>query len=149
MKQIESKIGMRIIEIIFLVLLGIPRIILHDLSLIEKGTFINLLLVFVPILVWIVYILFRNDKAPVLSIFILCLLYGVILAVTHQLLWTHSFPGYIQLGGNLSGLSGGLSTFIARSFAFISSLMTGALIGLILSVITWALSKVEKLYIRG
>ncbi|MEY8561146.1 hypothetical protein AALF85_10620 [Jeotgalicoccus halotolerans] len=149
MQQIESKIGMRIIEIIFLVLLGIPRTILHDLSLIEEGTFINLLFVFVPILVWIVYILFRNDKAPAFSIFILCVLYGVILAVTHQLLWAHSFPGYIQLGGNLSELSGALSTFIARSFAFISSLMTGALTGLVLSMIIWVLSKMKKLYIRG
>lgn len=144
MQQIEDKLGMRIKEIIFLALLSVPRVILHDLSLIEEGTVVNLLFVFVPILVWVIYILFRNDKAPVLSIFILCLFYGVILAVTHQVLWTQSFSQDIQFSGNLAELSGSTSTLVAKILSFISSLTTSAAIGLFLSALMWVLIKIKK-----
>lgn len=148
MKKLEERLGIGVFELLILSLLGVPRVILHDLSLIEEGTFVNALFVFVPVIIWVMYILFKNTRGPFLSMFILCCIYGVLLALTHQVLWTQSFPDPVQLGGNLSNIPEAVSGGIARSFAFLSSLATGVVLGLILGFVTWALDRLFKM-IRG
>ena len=148
MKYLENKLGVGFFELIILSLLGLPRIILHDLSLIEEGTFINGLLVCMPIIIWITYILVKNVETPFLSMFILCCMYGVFLALTHQILWLQSFPEPVQFGGNLSNVPPAVSNGIARVFAFLSSLTTGAVLGVILGAVTRGLNHLLKIFRR-
>lgn len=146
MKTFEAHFGMKLIEIVVLALLGLPRIVLHDLSIIEEGSFLNSILVFGPVVIWFSYILVRNQEAPVWSIFILSCLYGLILALTHQIFWHESFPDGVKLGGNLSHISMEVSTVIARFFALMSSLTTGLILALMLSGIMWVLCKVVGVF---
>lgn len=148
MKNFEARFGMKIIEIVILALLGLPRIVLHDLSIIEEGSLVNSILVFGPVVIWFLYILVRNQEVPVWSIFILSCFYGLILALTHQILWDESFPDGVKLGGNLSHISIEVSTVIARFLALMSSLTTGLVLALILSGIMWVSSKVMGVFKR-
>ena len=149
MSKVKEKLGVGIFELAALSLLGLPRVILHDLSVIEEGTFFNSLLVFVPVIVWIIYILRRKVKAPFLSMLLLCIIYGIILGITHQILWTQSFPEGVQLGGNLSELPAAVSNAIIRGFAFLSSITTGTIMGLALGAVTWLLNQLLNRIIRG
>lgn len=146
MKNFEARFGMKIIEIVILALLGLPRIVLHDLSIIEEGSLVNSILVFGPVVIWFLYILVRNQEAPVWSIFILSCFYGLILALTHQIFWHESFPEGVKFGGNLSHILIEVSTVIARVFALISSLTTGLVLALILSGIMWVSCKVMEVF---
>lgn len=136
----KEKLGIHWFELLALSLLGLPRIIFHDLSIIKEGTFINGLFVFIPAVIWILYLIMRGVSRPFTAMLLLCLVYGVVLAITHQLMWSGVFPNGIALGGNLSHLSG-FSTIIPRTFAFFSSLATGAVLGVILGSVTWIISQ--------
>lgn len=149
MSKVKEKLGMGIFELITLSLLGLPRVILHDLSLIEEGTFFNSLLVFIPLIVWTIYMLRKKVKAPFLSMLFLCIIYGIILGITHQVLWTQSFPEGVQLGGDLSELPAAVSNTIIRSFAFLSSITTGTIMGLVLGTVTWLLNQFLNRIIKG
>lgn len=141
MKNFKAVFGIHLFEMVLLSLAGVPRVILHDLSVIKEGTFVNALFVFVPILIWIVYILMKRVRRPFITMLMLCVIYGVFLAVTHQLLWTAAFPQGVSLGGNFSG-SAFPSEIIIRGFAVISSLSTGVVMGVILGTLTLLLSQV-------
>lgn len=137
----KEKLGIHWFELLALSLLGLPRIIFHDLSIIREGTFINSLFVFIPAVIWILYLIIRGVPRPFTAMLLLCLIYGVVLAITHQLMWSGVFPNGIALGGNLSHLNG-LSAIIPRIFAFFSSLATGAVLGVILGSVTWIISQI-------
>lgn len=141
MIHFKEKFGIYFWELLLLSLLGVPRIILHDTSIIEEGTFINALFVFLPAVVWIGYLILRRATRPFMAMMILCLIYGVFLAVTHQIMWAEMFPEGIALGGNLSHLNG-WSLLIPRIFAFFSSLATGAVLGVILGSVTWIIRQI-------
>lgn len=141
MKELEGKLGIGVIELFILSLLGIPRVLLHDLSILEEGTLVNTFFVFGPIIIWISYLLYKNVRAPFLSMFILCVIYGILLALTHQIFWIQAFPEPVQLGGNLSELPDVVSATIIRSFAVLSSLTTGTMMGVILGTFIWILNK--------
>lgn len=110
--------------------------ILHDLSLIKEGSLTNSLFVFIPIIIWIGYIVWKNVKRPFLSLVVIGLFYGIFLAISHQIFWDTAFNASIQLGGNLSDLSPLISSMIIRVFAFFSSLTTGVLVGVISGTVT-------------
>lgn len=134
-KRIEQTIGLPWTTIFVLATLGIPRVVAHDLGLVDPHGIINRLLVGVPVVIWLVYIVWKNVKRPFLAWVSIGLLYGVMLAVIHQLLWNFVFEAPIQLGGNLSHLSGTVGNLLARTFAFLSSLVTGAVVGVIVGAV--------------
>ncbi|WP_440896059.1 hypothetical protein ACS127_16230 [Amphibacillus sp. Q70] len=135
-QKIESYLGISIMSLLLLSLLGIPRVLLHDFSLIEEGSFINHLFVFVPMVIWIGFIVWKDVKRPFLSLVVVGLFYGIFLAIGHQILWNVAFDTPIQLGGNLSGLPQGISTSIIRIYAILSSVTTGIVVGMVLGIMT-------------
>ncbi len=139
--QQRRTLGLPFIALCGLALLGLPRVILHDLDLVHEGTLVNLLLVVVPLVVWISVVVARRVPNPFLTLLVVGLLYGVLLALTHQLLWGAAFEEPPALGGNLSDLAPGNQTMIIRIFATISSLFTGAIVGAVSGLIAWALSR--------
>lgn len=138
------RLGLPLRAIFVLAALAVPRVILHDLGVIDEGTVVNALFVFVPPLVWIGVAVFARIRKPFLTFTVVGIVYGIGLMAGHQLLWTSSFPdGTPQLGGNLSELSPVLNDAIVRAFAAVSSIVTGTLVGavcgLLAAGITWIL----------
>ncbi|SIO86400.1 hypothetical protein [Nocardiopsis sp. JB363] len=128
--------------LVLLALIAAPRVVLHDLGVIEEGTFVNALFVFVPPLVWIVVVLWRRLPHPFLTLLVVGVLYGVMLMLGHQLLWTAAHEGAPPtLGGNLADLSPGVQQGIIRVFAALSSLVTGTVVGALCGLVAWAASK--------
>ncbi|MEU3269972.1 hypothetical protein ABZ639_03950 [Saccharomonospora sp. NPDC006951] len=124
-----------------LALVGVPRVVAHDLALV--GSAVNSVLVFVPLAVWLAVVLWRRVPNPFLTLTVIGVYYGVLLAVVHQILWTEAFEGDPPaLGGNLAGaLSGPMEALVLRGFAFLSSLGTGAAVGAATGLVAWLLAK--------
>jgi hypothetical protein len=136
-------LGLPLLTLFGLALLGLPRVVLHDLGLVHERTFVNLLLVVVPPVVWISVVLVRRVPNPFLTLLVVGLLYGVLLALTHQFLWSVAFDERPTLGGNLSDLAPGVQAVIVRFFAAISSLFTGVIVGVVTGLIAWGLSRLR------
>lgn len=141
----RAGLGLPLITIIGLALLGAPRVVLHDLGLISEGTLLNALFVFVPPVIWIAVALWRRVPTPFLTLVMVGVFYGVFLALGHQILWGASFgDNPPQLSGNLTDLAPGIQSVIVRSFAALSSVFTGVVVGAITGLIAWGLCAVSR-----
>ncbi len=138
----RPRIGLPLSAAFALALLAVPRVILHDLDLIEEGTFVNALFVFIPPLVWIGVAVLRKIHRPIQTLLVVGVFYGVLLAVGHQILWNINSDDPVTLGGNLVDLDPDFQTVIIRVFAAISSVVTGSLVGVAAGVVAWALIKI-------
>ena len=131
-----------VLALIALALLGIPRVVLHDLDLLHEGTAVNLVFVAVPLLVWVAVVLTCRVTRPFTTLLLVGLLHGAMLVVTHQLLWNAAFDGAPpQLGGNLADLDPTAQAIILRLTSVPSGLVTGALLGAITGAAAWLLSR--------
>ena len=131
-----------VLALIALALLGIPRVVLHDLDLLHEGTAVNLVFVAVPLLVWVALVLAYRVTRPFTTLLLVGLLHGAMLVVTHQLLWNAAFDGAPpQLGGNLADLDPTAQAIILRLTSVPSGLVTGALLGAITGAAAWLLSR--------
>lgn len=137
----KDSLGMPWIAIIGLAALGVPRVVAHDLG--PVGPAVNAVLVFLPVVVWLGVVLWRRVPNPFLTLLAVGGVYGVLLAVTHQLLWLAAYGGEPpRLGGNLAGaLSPGAEEALMRTFAFGSSLLTGVVVGAVVGAVGWALAR--------
>lgn len=143
--QDRSALGLPVLALIGLALLGLPRVVLHDLDVITEGTFVNGLLVFIPPVIWIGVVLWRRAPNPFLTLLVVGAIYGVLLGVGHQVLWSTAFDGNSpQLGGNLADLDPSLQAVIVRVFAAVSSVFTGVIVGVVTGVIAWSLRTVGR-----
>lgn len=142
--QIPSRkpvLGLPVYAIIGLALLAAPRVVLHDLDLISEGTVLNAVFVFLPPVIWIVVAVLARARNPFLTLLAVGACYGLFLAVGHQVFWGASFgDSPPQLGGNLANLDPGLESLIVRSFAAVSSVFTGVIVGAITGLIAWGVS---------
>lgn len=119
-----------VLALLALALLGVPRVVLHDLGVLAEGSGVNLLFVVVPPLIWILVAVLRPVPRPFRTLLAVGVLYGAVLAVTHQLLWSTAFAGATPaLGGNLASLDPLLQALILRGAAVVSSLATGTAVG--------------------
>jgi hypothetical protein len=141
---LHRKLGLSVPAIILLAAIAAIRVPLHDLGIVPDGSVVAGLLVFVPLAVWLVVVLRERVPNPFLALTVVGLVYGVMLAVIHQLLWTAAYDGNLpSLGGNLEGvLDPGLEAVVFRASAFFSSLMTGTLVG---AVVGFVASVIERL----
>lgn len=123
--------GLPFLAIIGLALLAVPRLVLHDLGLIHEGTFVNLVLVIAPIVVWILVVVLAKVPNAFLTVLMIGVCYGVFLAIGHQLLWGIVFAD-----------NPAVHPFIIRVFAVISSLGTGVVVGAVAGLVAWGISAV-------
>jgi hypothetical protein len=138
-------VGLPLIAIVGLALLAAPRVPLHDLGVIEEGTFVNALFVFVPPVIWIAVAVLKRVPNPLLTLLAIGLCYGILLALGHQILWSESFgDDPPELGGNLSDLDPALEAVIIRSFSAVSSIFTGLIVGAISGLIAWGISTIAQ-----
>lgn len=139
----RAALGLPVLALVGLALLAAPRVVLHDLDVIQEGTFLNALFVFVPPVVWIAVAVLRRVPNPFLTLLVIGAIYGVLLALGHQLLWDVSFPdGTPRLGGNLGDVPAATSAVVVRSFAAVGSVFTGVLVGAVSGLVAWGINKV-------
>ena len=139
----HRKLGLPVSVIILLAAIAAIRVPLHDLGVVSEGSVAAWLLVFVPLAIWLIVVLRRRVPNPFLTLAVIGLAYGVMLAVIHQLLWVAAYDGSPpSLGGNLEGvLAPGLEAVIFRTSAFFSSLVTGTVLGAIVGAIAWVIER--------
>jgi hypothetical protein len=137
----KNSLGMPVTTVVGLAALGVPRVVAHDLNLV--GPALNAVLVFLPILIWLGVVLWRRVPNPFLTLVSIGGVYGVLLAITHQLLWSSAYgDNPPRLGGNLAGtMSPGAEEVLMRAFAFGSSLFTGVMVGVAVGAVGWLLSR--------
>jgi hypothetical protein len=112
---------------------------MHDLDL--GAAPIYLVLTIGPPLVWLVYLVRSRPARLRRSGVLIGCVYGILLAATHQLLWTEAFDEPPKLGGNLEGrLEPWLEDVVLRSASVLSSIGTGAAIGLVVGLLATAIS---------
>ncbi|WP_199543473.1 MULTISPECIES: hypothetical protein [Prauserella] len=135
--------GLSKLAIFGLALLAVPRVVAHDLDLV--GPAVNALLVWVPLVIWVTVVLVRRVENPFLTLLAVGLVYGILLAIGHQVFWEESFDDPPALGGNLAGvLSPGTETVVLRGFAFLSSVVTGTAVGAATGAVAWLLSRLRR-----
>jgi hypothetical protein len=110
---------------IVLGLLAAPRAVLHDLDLIQEGTGLNALLVFVPLLIWVVVAVTRSPS-PVRLLLGAGAVYGICLAVIHNALWNGEAT---------------VAEPLARVAVTLSGLVTGLVVGAICGGVAWLLTR--------
>ena len=129
--------------LIGLATLAAPRVVLHDLGIIEEGSFVNGLFVFVPPAVWIAAVLWRRPRRPFATVVVIGAVYAVFLALGHQLLWDSAFGGAAPvLGGDLAGMDPAAQEGVLRAAAAVSSLVTGTLVGVVAGAVALLLLRV-------
>jgi hypothetical protein len=136
------RLGLSPSAIVGLALLGVPRVVAHDLG--PVGGVVNALLVFVPIAVWLAVVMWRQVPRPFLTLLVIGLVYGVLVGVTHQVLWSWAVVDPPRLGGNLAGaLPPAVEATVLRLFAFGSSVLTGVGVGALVGLVGWAALRVR------
>ena len=132
-------IGLSLPTIVLLAAIAAICVPLHDLGMIREGGAAAALLVFVPLAAWVGVVLRRRAPNPLLTLTIVGLAYGVMLAVIHQLLWGAAF------GGDLEGeLDPGAEAAVFRVSAFFDSLMTGTMVGAAAGAVAWAIARLRR-----
>jgi ribose/xylose/arabinose/galactoside ABC-type transport system permease subunit len=127
-------LGLSLLALVALAALALPRVILHDLNVINEPDPLNWILVFAPVAIWITVAVVKKVPNPFLTVLVIGAFYGVMLAVTHQLLWDTAFGGNPPALGN-----SGIATAIPRLASIPSSLLTGALVGAVGGLIAWGI----------
>jgi hypothetical protein len=137
--------------VLALAALAVPRVVAHDLRLAPPNGLINALLVFVPPLIWLAVILWRRPAHPFLTLMLIGFCYGVMLAIGHQIMWAAAFgDNPPQLGGTLAGrLDPAVENLVLRGAAFISSVVTGTVVGAIVGGIGAVLTRLLRLPTRA
>lgn len=145
--EMYRKLGLPVSVIVLLAALAVPRVVTHDLGIFPEGSFVNALLVFVPLVVWLTVVLWRRVPYPFLTLTVIGLAYGVMLATGHQLLWEAAWDdGPLRLGGNLEGiLDPGVESIVFRASAFFSSIVTGTVVGAIVGLVASVIERVRRI----
>jgi hypothetical protein len=78
-----------------------------------------------------------------MALLMIGLFYGIFLGLTHQILWNYAFEETPQLGGNLARIPSSANTLITRVFAFMSSFITGIIIGSITGIFASLINRVR------
>jgi len=131
--------------IVGLGLLAVPRPVLHDLAVVAEGSPVNGLLVFGPLVIWVI-VAVRLAGNPFLALLAAGGVYGVCLAAVHNIFWSRTWAGDPpRLGGNLAGrFSEGTEAVLLRGATTLSSLFTGLAVGTICGVTAWATARLTR-----
>jgi hypothetical protein len=145
MTQKPHRLGLPAWLIVALGLLAVPRAVLHDLDVVTEGSPVNALLVFVPLIIWIV-VAVRLAGNPFLALLAAGGVYGICLAAVHNIFWSHTWAGQPpRLGGNLEGrLPPGPEELLMRGATTLSSLFTGIAVGTVCGVTAWAITRLIR-----
>lgn len=139
MKRTVVFTSMPVWLVVALTLLMVPRTLLSDLGLITEGTLLYYFFALLPFVIWLAVAVLRPAKKPFMDFLVLGILYGLTLAVVHQLLWNvsasighHPPQAALELG---AAVNPALQELVVRWYTVAVSLLigtgSGAAIGLV------------------
>lgn len=139
-------LGISASTVLLLAALAAIRVPLHDLGIVEEGSAAAWLLVLVPLTAWVAVVLRRRVPNPFLTLLVVGVVYGLMLAVGHQSMWGAAYGGSLPtLGGNLDGvLVPGQEAVVFRVSAFFSSVFTGTLVGAVTGTVAGAIRHARR-----
>ncbi len=133
-------LGLPAAAVVGLAALGLPRVVLHDFGVLTGGSVVAFLLAVLPLVAWVVVATRPRVRAPFLALVATGAVHGVLLAATHQLLWTRAFDGATpRLGDNLADLDPELQDVVLRGAAVFSGMHTGLALGVLTGAVAWAI----------
>lgn len=125
--------------------LAVPRVVVHDLKIVQEGTWPNTLLVFVPPICWVVVVVARRTASPFQTVLVIGICAAVTTGVVHQVLWPVAMADVeTRLGGNLAGLDRDVQHLLFRIAAFVSSVVTGTVVGMVTAATAWAAARLLR-----
>lgn len=132
--------------VLTLAALALPRAVAHDLGPVDPVT--NAVLALTPPAIWVAFVLWRRVRRPFVALAVVGAAYGVMLAITHQILWIPGFDGNPPvLGGNLEGtLTPAAESALLRSAAAVGSLVVGTLTGAVTGAVAWLLTRLTPTF---
>ncbi len=135
----DVRTGLPLAATLGLAALAVPRVILHDLHLIPPSAPVTWALALAPVVVWIAAAVLTRTPRPFLAVLLIGVSFGVMLVVTHQLLWDTAFKGAPPALG-----TGPAALLIPRVAAVFSGLATGTAMGAIAGLVAMLISPVGK-----
>ena len=143
-------LGLPLWLVLGLGLLGLPRVVLHDLG-VTLGPLPQAVLAVGPPVVWVLAALVACVPSPVRALVAVGTVHGLVLALTHQLMWDTAYAaGDPTLGGALTGrLDDDAEEVVLRAAATVSSLFTGMVLGLVTGLVAAALRRPTDRHGRG
>ncbi|RAO53504.1 hypothetical protein LUPAC06_05374 [Micromonospora saelicesensis] len=138
MSVVRRTLGFSWPALVALAVLAAPRVVLHDLHVVEEGRPAAVLLAVVPLICWVAAVLWRRPPRPFLTAVVIGAIYGVLLAVGHQILWDEAFGA---TGPRLGDIDPRAQEAILRVAAVFSSLVTGILTGVVAGAVAAVLSR--------
>ncbi|MDR5700166.1 hypothetical protein [Agromyces aerolatus] len=132
-------LGFSILALVGLAAIGVPRVILHDLHLLGEASGLTWVLALGPVVLWIILAVVRRVPNPFLTVLVIGAIFGLMLVITHQLLWDVAFQGNPPALGD-----GPAASLLPRIAAIPSGLFTGAIIGAIGGLIAWGIQAIAK-----
>lgn len=132
-------LGLPFLGLVGLASLALPRVILHDLHVLDEPDPINWILALTPFAIWITVAVVKKVPNPFLTVLVIGALYGVMLVVTHQILWDVAYSGNPPALGN-----SGIATVIPRLASIPSGLFTCSLAGAVCGLIAWGIQAATK-----
>lgn len=134
------------VALLGLALLAIPRVVVHDLKMVPLDSGFYRALAIAPLVIWLGAAMFWKTSRPVRDFLVLGLCFGVLLGVTHQVLWDAAWGGNTpHIGGNFEGkLSPLVESLVLRGFALGSSLVTGLVFGAPFVLVALGASKLRR-----
>ncbi|MFC8682545.1 hypothetical protein ACFT30_13570 [Microbacterium ureisolvens] len=132
-------LGLSTWSLIGLAAVALPRVLLHDLHLIDEGSAVAWLLAVGPVVLWIAVAVVKRVPNPFLTVLVIGAIFGAMLVITHQLLWDVAFAGSPPSIGDGPG-----ATLIPRFAAILSGLFTGTMMGAIGGLIAWGVQAILR-----
>lgn len=115
----QLSFGLPLIALPLLAALGLPRVVLHDLHIIEGAEPASWVLALGPVAVWVAVTHVKKVPNPFLTVLTIGVIFGVMLAVTHQLLWGYLYadnPAFLN-NIEIAGVSPRLAVLPGSLFA--------------------------------
>jgi hypothetical protein len=117
-----------------LAMLGLPRVILHDLHIIDSAHPLSWILSLGPVAVWVAVAVARKVRRPFLTVLAIGVIFGLMLVVTHQLLWEYLYADHPEFRGN-----DGIAGIVPRLAVIPGGLFAGAALGALGGLVTWGI----------
>lgn len=130
-------LGMPVVTLIALAMLGVPRVVLHDLHIIDSAHPLSWILSVGPVAVWVAVAVALKVPRPFVTVLTIGLIFGVLLILTHQVLWSYLYAKNQDFPND-----DGAVAVVSRLAVVPGGLFAGAALGALGGLIAWGLRAV-------
>lgn len=127
------------LALVGLAAIGLPRVILHDLHIIDSAHPLSWILTLGAVAVWVAVTVARKAPRPFLTVLTIGVIFGIMLVITHQILWGYLYADNPEFLNN-DGIAGNVS----RLAVIPGGLFAGAALGAVGGLIAWGIRTVLR-----